>query len=202
MQKSSEASNCIRRFNPKFWRIFVVSLRSAVTRVSIRCSTSSRAIRFSGCHLRATHKIKTVTVTVKVVSSMRLCQQAVAKLQSEIFYWFPYKARRPVLAGSWPDSQRHSNPDSNPMLSSRALQNATWHWLTVPCASAASYLYSLPCSPYPSPLFLRALLTSLYIVFCCWQVRVCFPLIAHIVNRQPYSTHIYITITYSILWRA
>lgn len=50
-------------------------------------------------------------------------------------------------------------------------------------------LLSISFPSFPSFCFM---LTSLYIVFCCWQLRVCFPLIAHIVNWKPYSTHIYI----------
>lgn len=51
------------------------------------------------------------------------------------------------------------------MLGSRALQNATWHWLTVQCVSPASFYHFSPCSTYRSPSFSLLHLSSSWISF-------------------------------------
>lgn len=152
--------------------------------------------RFTGCHLRARHK-KKETVTLKVVISMRLSRQAVAKLQSEIFYLFPYKARRHVPAASWPCSQRHSDPDPRlrpdaPFTCAAkhdvALANSSMCLSCFFLSFLSLFYISFSLLLPPSPFFFMNFLRAFFIVFCCWQLRVCFQLIAHIVNWQPEPT--------------
>lgn len=101
------------------------------------------------------------------------------------------------------------------MLGSRALQNPTWHWLTVQCVSPASFYHFSPCSTYRSPSFSLLPLSSSWISFepfslssvvdnCVFVFNWLHTLLTDSQSQHKHTHfHTYAIVhTNSILWRA